>query len=230
RAAQPLLLAAGERPAGLAEPVAYLLPQPGTGQALLDQRVAGGAADAGTGELEAGDHVVVDRHGRERVRFLEHHAPYRGEPRCTTPLGTVNNGASQSVREGDGSDRKVPTTARNPTRRAPAAARAGAAVRAYRPCRVPVTGASCDGRRPLGTCGLMRTVKAGLAVAVAAGLLIVPGTALGGTADGTPGAAHRFDIQAHRGGIGLRVESTLASFGNALKLGVTTLELDVQIT
>ncbi|GIE85998.1 glycerophosphodiester phosphodiesterase family protein [Actinoplanes regularis] len=40
----------------------------------------------------------------------------------------------------------------------------------------------------------------------------------------------RFDLQAHRGGLGLRVENTLASFGNALRLGVSTLELDVQIT
>lgn len=39
-----------------------------------------------------------------------------------------------------------------------------------------------------------------------------------------------FDVQAHRGGLGLRVENTLASFGNALQLGVSTLELDVQIT
>ncbi|WP_308042461.1 glycerophosphodiester phosphodiesterase family protein [Micromonospora sp. PLK6-60] len=42
--------------------------------------------------------------------------------------------------------------------------------------------------------------------------------------------ARDFDLQAHRGGLGLRVESTLASFGNALQLGVSTLELDVQIT
>jgi len=41
---------------------------------------------------------------------------------------------------------------------------------------------------------------------------------------------HNFDIQAHRGGLGLRVESTLASFGNALQLGVSTLELDIQVT
>jgi glycerophosphoryl diester phosphodiesterase len=40
----------------------------------------------------------------------------------------------------------------------------------------------------------------------------------------------RFDLQAHRGGLGLVVESTLASFANALETGVTTLELDVQIT
>lgn len=39
-----------------------------------------------------------------------------------------------------------------------------------------------------------------------------------------------FDLQAHRGGLGLRPESTLASFGNALRLGVSTLELDIQIT
>ncbi|WP_433366984.1 glycerophosphodiester phosphodiesterase family protein [Actinoplanes sp. CA-142083] len=49
-----------------------------------------------------------------------------------------------------------------------------------------------------------------------------------------PAIAHdkgkSFDLQAHRGGIGLRTENTLASFGNALQLGVSTLELDVQIT
>ena len=39
-----------------------------------------------------------------------------------------------------------------------------------------------------------------------------------------------FDLQAHRGGLGLRSESTLASFGNAIRVGVSTLELDVQIT
>lgn len=39
-----------------------------------------------------------------------------------------------------------------------------------------------------------------------------------------------FDLEAHRGGIGLTVESTIASFSRALELGVSTLELDVQIT
>ncbi len=39
-----------------------------------------------------------------------------------------------------------------------------------------------------------------------------------------------FDLQAHRGGIGLTVESTIASFSKALEIGVSTLELDVQIT
>ena len=52
----------------------------------------------------------------------------------------------------------------------------------------------------------------------------------------TAGPAHaespedRFDVQAHRGGTGLYTESTLASFANALELGVTTLELDTQVT
>ncbi|RSN67346.1 glycerophosphodiester phosphodiesterase [Actinomadura sp. WAC 06369] len=40
----------------------------------------------------------------------------------------------------------------------------------------------------------------------------------------------RFDLQAHRGGLGLVAESTTAAFANALELGVSTLELDVQIT
>ncbi len=49
--------------------------------------------------------------------------------------------------------------------------------------------------------------------------------------DPRPGyGAERFDLQAHRGGIGLTVENTLASFRRALEIGVSTLELDVQIT
>ncbi|MDR0139576.1 glycerophosphodiester phosphodiesterase [Metabacillus idriensis] len=42
--------------------------------------------------------------------------------------------------------------------------------------------------------------------------------------------SNEFDLQAHRGGMGLTVESTIASFSKALELGVNTLELDVQIT
>ncbi|RYV51200.1 glycerophosphodiester phosphodiesterase family protein [Pengzhenrongella frigida] len=48
--------------------------------------------------------------------------------------------------------------------------------------------------------------------------------------DGDHTRARTFDLQAHRGGVGLTVESTIASFGKALDLGVSTLELDVQIT
>nr|WP_235998681.1 glycerophosphodiester phosphodiesterase family protein [Qaidamihabitans albus] len=54
-----------------------------------------------------------------------------------------------------------------------------------------------------------------------------------GTATAEAGTkVHRkeLDIQAHRGGIGLTVEGTLAAFGRAMELGVTTLELDIQIT
>jgi glycerophosphoryl diester phosphodiesterase len=43
-------------------------------------------------------------------------------------------------------------------------------------------------------------------------------------------AGEGFDLQAHRGGLGLTVESTLPAFARALRLGVTTLELDTQIT
>jgi glycerophosphoryl diester phosphodiesterase len=39
-----------------------------------------------------------------------------------------------------------------------------------------------------------------------------------------------FDLQAHRGGRGLRPENTLASFRNALRIGVSTLELDCGVT
>jgi glycerophosphoryl diester phosphodiesterase len=39
-----------------------------------------------------------------------------------------------------------------------------------------------------------------------------------------------FDLQAHRGGRGLLPENTLAAFENAIRMGVTTLELDIAIT
>jgi len=53
-----------------------------------------------------------------------------------------------------------------------------------------------------------------------------PSHAAVGYADEQP----MFDVQAHRGGIGLTVENTPPSFDGAIRLGVTTLELDVQIT
>lgn len=50
-------------------------------------------------------------------------------------------------------------------------------------------------------------------------------------ADTNPnGGDNHFDLQAHRGGIGLTVESTLASFAKGIETGVSTLELDLQIT
>ncbi|QIK75471.1 glycerophosphodiester phosphodiesterase [Nocardioides piscis] len=39
-----------------------------------------------------------------------------------------------------------------------------------------------------------------------------------------------FDLQAHRGGAGRHQENTLAAFGDALSIGVSTLELDVHLT
>ena len=39
-----------------------------------------------------------------------------------------------------------------------------------------------------------------------------------------------FDLQAHRGGIGMTTEESLEGFGKAMRLGVTTLELDTQVT
>ena len=63
---------------------------------------------------------------------------------------------------------------------------------------------------------------------------VITGLLTTGLGLGLPAASasrpHEFDIQAHRGGIGLTVENTLTSFSKALELGVSTLELDVQIT
>jgi glycerophosphoryl diester phosphodiesterase len=76
-----------------------------------------------------------------------------------------------------------------------------------------------------------------LAALVATALLATP--ALAAKPTGAPGqignhlpapGPNQFDVQAHRGGLGLVTESTLEAFANALELGVTTLELDVQIT
>ena len=62
------------------------------------------------------------------------------------------------------------------------------------------------------------------AVAVTLALAVLAG------ASPAVASADGFDLEAHRGGRGLRPENTLASFGKALQLGVTTLELDTGIT
>ncbi len=67
------------------------------------------------------------------------------------------------------------------------------------------------------------------------GVLLAAGIVLGTTTCATSTGAtdedrSGFDLQAHRGGIGLRQESSPAAFEHALELGVTTLELDLQIT
>ncbi|MCX7239986.1 MAG: glycerophosphodiester phosphodiesterase family protein [Burkholderiales bacterium] len=43
-------------------------------------------------------------------------------------------------------------------------------------------------------------------------------------------SAYAFDMQSHRGGRGLLPENTLAAFENAIRMGTTTLELDLAIT
>src|SRR3954452_4037104 len=45
-----------------------------------------------------------------------------------------------------------------------------------------------------------------------------------------PAGATGFDVEGHRGTRGLRPENTLAAFGKALQIGVTTLELDTGVT
>jgi glycerophosphoryl diester phosphodiesterase len=72
----------------------------------------------------------------------------------------------------------------------------------------------------------MRLLRWGTSVLVGTVLAtVVNGPGLAG-ADGP----RDFDLQAHRGGLAFRPESTLSSFGNGLRMGVSTLELDVQIT
>jgi glycerophosphoryl diester phosphodiesterase len=66
--------------------------------------------------------------------------------------------------------------------------------------------------------------------AVSAVSLLAPQAAAAPGKEKRRGHPHGFDLQAHRGGLGLTVENTTASFANALETGVTTLELDVQIT
>jgi glycerophosphoryl diester phosphodiesterase len=76
----------------------------------------------------------------------------------------------------------------------------------------------------------MKYTKLLIAAALTAGLAV--GTSLPAqAADTNPnGTENHFDLEAHRGGLGLTVESTLASFAKGLEVGVSTLELDLQIT
>ena len=60
-----------------------------------------------------------------------------------------------------------------------------------------------------------------LALAVVSGLILSLGVPVG---------AADFDVQGHRGCRGLVAENTLAAFIEAVELGVTTLELDLQVT
>lgn len=73
-----------------------------------------------------------------------------------------------------------------------------------------------------------RTLTATMAAAVA-GLTLVSVTGVSAGGHGLPQKS-KFDLQAHRGGLGLTTESTLAGFEKAIELGVSTLELDTQVT
>ena len=73
---------------------------------------------------------------------------------------------------------------------------------------------------------MSRISRALVAPLILVAVLVAP--LLHGTAVASP--PRDFDLQAHRGGLGLTVESTLPAFVKALELGVSTLELDVQIT
>ncbi|MFG2586678.1 glycerophosphodiester phosphodiesterase family protein [Streptomyces sp. NPDC048438] len=75
----------------------------------------------------------------------------------------------------------------------------------------------------------LRHAVAGLALLPA---LTVPTTAQAATAphEHEPVRRAAFDLQAHRGGLGLTTEASLEGFAKAIRMGVSTLELDTQVT
>lgn len=77
----------------------------------------------------------------------------------------------------------------------------------------------------------LRTLCLGAVTALAvAGSTVAPAFAVHAQPPQSRPDLPAFDIAAHRGGIGLNVESTPQAFAYALELGVSSLELDVQIT
>ncbi|WP_188490896.1 glycerophosphodiester phosphodiesterase family protein [Williamsia phyllosphaerae] len=79
-----------------------------------------------------------------------------------------------------------------------------------------------------------RNLRSAIAVVLTVGAVTFGHEAAGSdsasAAPARPGGHRVFDLQAHRGGIGLTTESTIAGFDKALRLGVSTLELDTQVT
>ncbi|TYK50987.1 glycerophosphodiester phosphodiesterase family protein [Actinomadura decatromicini] len=63
-----------------------------------------------------------------------------------------------------------------------------------------------------------------------AGTVAAPVAAFAAAGPGVPPQKTHFDLQAHRGGLGLTTEESLEGFGKAMRLGVTTLELDTHVT
>ncbi|WP_231372216.1 glycerophosphodiester phosphodiesterase family protein [Terracoccus sp. 273MFTsu3.1] len=75
------------------------------------------------------------------------------------------------------------------------------------------------------------TALAGTIVLALVALLVAACAGGGGPpADAPTRRAGAFDLQAHRGGADLTSENTLEAFSRALDIGVTTLELDAQVT
>ena len=75
-----------------------------------------------------------------------------------------------------------------------------------------------------------------MATAVSVAGLCLSATAVAQATPGNPNSPTvqpqktQFDLQAHRGGIGMTTEESLPGFAKALRLGVSTLELDTHIT
>ena len=91
------------------------------------------------------------------------------------------------------------------------------------------------GRTAAATAALLAAAVASPGAAFAAGTADAgtPSSNAAGTATSAITTNERngsFDLQAHRGGRGEWTEESLAAFGNSLKLGVSTLELDTHLT
>jgi glycerophosphoryl diester phosphodiesterase len=75
----------------------------------------------------------------------------------------------------------------------------------------------------------LRHVLVSLAVVPALAVPVAAHAATAGNPGVRPQKTH-FDLQAHRGGIGMTTEESLEGFGKAMRLGVSTLELDAHVT
>ncbi|MFB8278618.1 glycerophosphodiester phosphodiesterase family protein [Nocardia colli] len=77
----------------------------------------------------------------------------------------------------------------------------------------------------------MPNLRAIVTTAVAGSLVLGLSAACDSGSDSSPATAPRtVELQAHRGGRGLTAEESLAGFGKAIELGVSTLELDIVLT
>lgn len=80
------------------------------------------------------------------------------------------------------------------------------------------------------TLALAGTVAAGAAGSPVAAATEVTSTTAAAAGQRPLPQKTQFDLQAHRGGIGMTTEESLEGFAKAMRLGVTTLELDTQVT